>query len=309
MLQMARVRNDLKFNKLMGSIIEVLKGVASAEYFRLQAKRKRFDEFEGYLKDTFQMVDVGDLRHPFLGDPSSPKNIVLITSDAGFLGKLNMSIVYYALNQYNQTDSLTVVGRQGARYLEELGEKFTAFPGIDDDISYSAVVKLRDHIVNSFLDDKLGGAIIIYPHFISFAQQKTQTFQLLPCRFLFPQQSQRPIAQRQFLDELINPQEEIVIEPSLNRVVDYLVKIWVGQIIHLIFWESKLSEWAARVMHLENSSNEIRRQDRRLRLEYFRLQHRISDKNTREILSSICRRRFTILSKQRPLMARELCLR
>lgn len=285
MLQMTRLRKDLGFNRLMGSIVEVLQGVASAEYFHLQKKRKSFDEFEGQLKNVFRIVKLNNFQHSFLGSSASERNIVLITSDAGFLGELNISVVNFALNQYKDGDLFTVVGSQGARYLKEQGREFSYFAGIDDDISYDRVRELRDHIISKFFNKKLGGTIIVYPHFISFALQRTQQLQLLPCRFLFPQDSQTK-------EEEIKSgfwglsSREVIIEPSIKRVVEYLVKIWIGQLIYIIFWESKLSEWAARVMHLERSSTEIKNQDKKLKLQYFRLLHQISDNSTREIFAS-----------------------
>ena len=84
----------------------------------------------------------------------------------------------------------------------------------------------------------------------------------------------------------LSHEEETIIEPSLKRMVEYLVRMWIGQLIHLIFWESKLSEWAARVVHLEKSSTEIKNQDKELKLKYFRILHQISDKSIREIFAS-----------------------
>ena len=287
MIPLAILRKDLAFNKVMESIIEVLKGVAATEYFHLQSKRKSFDEFEGHLRDLFGQVDIQDFQHPFLGAQSGSNNIVLITSDTGFLGELNMSVVNYGLEQYRTSDLLTVVGREGVRYIGEQGTKYTSFPGIDDDISYSAVIKLRDHIVKNFFDKKLSNTVIIYPHFVSFAVQKIEQFQLFPCRFLFPQATGAmgtKAHQAGLLD--VSADEKIILDSPLKSIVEYLVKIWVGQLIHLIFWESKLSEWAARVMHLERSSNEIRDQQKKMRLQYFRTMHERSDKSTREIFVS-----------------------
>jgi len=286
MIPLAILRKDLAFNKVMESIIEVLKGVAATEYFHLQSKRKSFDEFEGYLRDLFERVDISNFQHPFLGGPATSNNIVMITSDSGFLGELNMSVVNYGLAQYRSGDLLTVVGREGVRYIgEQEGASYTSFSGIDDDISYSLVVKLRDHIVRQFFDKKLSSTVIVYPHFISFAVQKIEQFQLFPCRFLFPQESgSGRSGQSGFLK--IDPSEKTILDSSLKSIVEYMVKVWVGQLIHLIFWESKLSEWAARVMHLERSSNEIRDQQKKMRLQYFRTMHERSDKSTREIFVS-----------------------
>jgi len=287
MIPLTVLRKDLAFNKVMESIIEVLKGVAATEYFHLQSKRKSFDEFEGRLRDLFSQVDISNFQHPFLGAPASASNIVLITSDSGFLGELNMSVVNYGLSQYRSDDLLTVVGKEGIRYIGEQGIKYTSFEGIDDDIAYGSVIKLRDYIVKQFFDKKLSSTVIVYPHFVSFAVQKIEQFQLFPCRFLFPQTSGSGALGSHHAGLLdIDPGEKIILDSPLKSIVEYLVKIWVGQLIHLIFWESKLSEWAARVMHLERSSNEIRDQQKKMRLQYFRTMHERSDKSTREIFVS-----------------------
>lgn len=287
MIPLTILRKDLAFNKVMENIIEVLKGVAATEYSHLQSKRRSFDEFEGHLRDLFGQIDISDFKHPFLGAPAALNNIVLITSDSGFLGELNMSIVNYGLAQYKSGDLLTVVGKQGIRYISEHDAKYSSFAGIDDDISYEAVIKLRDHIIKEFLNKKLSNTVIIYPHFVSFSVQKIEQFQLFPCRFLFPQApgSGGP-GEHQTGFWQVNPDEKVILDSSLKVIVEYLVKIWIGQLIYLIFWESKLSEWAARVMHLERSSNEIRDQHKKMRLQYFRTLHERSDKSTREIFVS-----------------------
>jgi ATP synthase F1 gamma subunit len=278
MYKKIKLRNDLEFNKLMGDIIQVLRGVAVAEYFNLQSKTKSFDEYKRHLDDLFQMVNLGNFKHPFLGAPAYPTNFVLITSDTGFLGELNVSVVKTALSQCRNDDLFTVVGKQGARYIGEHGFKHSFLPGIGDDIAYDEVIKLRDHIIDEFSAKKLGGTVIVYPHFISFAMQKVQTFQILPCRFLFPEDSKRR--------PVLNRAPRVLVEPSVKAVVNYLVKAWIGQLLYLVFWESKLSELAARVRHLEKSTNEIKDESRKMKFKYFRLLRQISDKNIREIFAS-----------------------
>ena len=81
-------------------------------------------------------------------------------------------------------------------------------------------------------------------------------------------------------------EEKVILEPSFKKIVEYLVRIWIGYVVYNIFWESKLSEWAARVIYLDGSSDEVRRQAKRARLAYFRAVHENSDKSIREIFSS-----------------------
>jgi len=288
MYQMVAVRKEMEFTKTMGEIVEVLKAIASTEYFSLQKRRKKFNEFEEHLQGFFELVNVEGLTHPFLSSSSEATNIVLITSEAGFLGKLNTLIVNTAIEEYKKGDLITVVGKQGARYIQEHGLKYSYLPGIDDNISYDKIIKLRDIIVTKFLDEKLGSTIIIYPHFVSFAAQEVKKMQILPGRFLFPEKAQfePQSASGVFRPQLPHHKREIIIEPSINRSVEYLIKIWIEQIISFIFWESKLSEWASRVIHLERSSDEIKKEEKELKRLYFRLRHRISDKNIREIYAS-----------------------
>jgi ATP synthase F1 gamma subunit len=284
MLKITELKKDMDFNKLMGGVLEALKGVASSEYFRLQSERKNFADFEKHLKGFFEVIKVNNVEHPFFNDSQGPKNIVLITSDASFLGKLNISVVHSALEQYKEGDLLTVIGKQGVRYAEEIVKDFTVFPGIDDNIPYESMVALRDYIIKVFHEKKLSATTIIYPHFVSFAVQTIQHLQVFPCKALFSndvistshgQTDENPSHQE--------PDEEIIIEPSKKSIVSYIVKTWLVRSIHQIFWESKLSEWAARVIHLEKSVNEIKSQDKALRLKYFRFLHQMSDQNIREI--------------------------
>ncbi|MBN3038722.1 MAG: F0F1 ATP synthase subunit gamma [Candidatus Omnitrophica bacterium] len=278
MFKLTRLRKELDFNREIGGIVNVLSGVASSEFYRLNKARKNLDELGDYLRDFFQIVDVGGFYHPLLEESNLPQALVLITSDLGFLGKLNISIVNAALDKYSGNERLIVVGKQGVRYIEETDMLYTAFPGISDAVQYQEVDKLAEHIIKSFLAEKFGRTSIIYPHFVSFAVWEVTSFQILPCKFLFPKIT---IGQSKEEEE-----DKVILEPGLREIVESLVGLWLKYVLYGIYWESKLAEWAARVMHLEGSLYEIKRLDKKYRFEYFRLLHEISDKNIREILAS-----------------------
>jgi len=282
MFKLNKLRKELDFNKDIADIINVLKGVASSEFYRLQNAKKSFDEFLGYLQGFFRMVDTTGLQHTLLDESSLPQVLLLITSDIGFLGKLNVSVVNTALDQASADDEFIVVGKQGTRYIEETGRKYTSFDGITDEVEYKEAESLAGHILKGFLGKKFCRTTIVYPHFISFAVWKVQTYQLFPCRFLFKESAESG----QEGKERNIDQGGIIIEPALTNVVDHLIRIWINYIIYGIFWESKLAEWATRVMHLEGSSHAIKQRNKKLRSQYFRLIHEVSDKNIREIFAA-----------------------
>ena len=274
MFKLNMLRKELDFNKNIGDIISVLKGVASSEFYRIKKSKKGLDEFLDYLHGFFRMIDISGMQHLFLEDSSLPHALLLITSDIGFLGKLNIAVVNTALEQSSEKDELIIVGKQGARYIDETSRNLTSFAGISDEVKYEEAEGLADFILKGIFSKKFCRTSIIYPHFISFAVWKIQVYQLFPCSFLFQASSKAKKKEAE---------DKIIIEPTLVKVIEYLVRIWIRYILYGIFWESKLSEWATRVIHLEGSSYEIKQMNKKLRSQYFRILHEISDKNIREI--------------------------
>ena len=285
MFKLTKLRKEMQITREMGGIINVLQGVASSEFYRLQKARKQLDEFGNYLRAFFGMVNISGFRHPFLEASTLAPSVLSITSDTGFLGKLNISVINTSLEQCAEKGKMIIVGKQGVRLAEEAGVKpLRSFPGISDEVNYEQVEELGNFIVDSFLGEKIGTVAVVYPHFVSFGIQDVRLYQTLPCRFLFREETRT--SELQGVSPLEEEAEGTIIEPSLSKIVEYLVRIWVNYILYGIFWESKLSEWAARVIHLEGSSFEIEQISKTLRFQYFRLLHEISDKNIREIFSA-----------------------
>jgi len=293
MLTLKQLKTDIQFNRELGGLIEVLKGIASSHFRNVQARREYFKRFSNSLADLFKMVNLLKSKHPFLrhgpeptavsGDGSlnlpyaADKNcIMIITSDEGFLGDLNAQVINAGLSCRKKDDVLIVLGERGAHSLQDAGESFLYFPGIPEEIEHEEAYKLRDYLIQQYMRKKFGKVLIAYPKFISFSQQEVSLKHLLPYTLGVLE---------------ANPEEkktspEVLIEPSENSVIDYLIRIWMEQEIYNILWESKLSELARRVIHLEGSSQVISELNKKLQFFYFRTLHQLSDKNIREIVAS-----------------------
>ena len=278
MLTIKQIKNDMRFNHEVLDLIEVLKGIASAQFRHMQAKREKSLRFQKTLDDFFKMVDLLKSEHPFLEENNSlPTAIIGITSDEGFVGDLNKQIFNNIFEFIKPEDEIIVLGDRGKHFLEELERPFLYFPGVSEDIDYSQAEDLRDYLVKQYLDKKRWGKVlIVYPEFLSFAAQEVRTKQLLPYA---EKKEELSLEKLSFI-------RDIIVEPSSKSIIDYLIRVWLLEEIHNIFWDSKLSEWAARVIHLESSSLDLKRKAGQLGFSYFRALHEVSDKNIREIFAS-----------------------
>ncbi len=178
--------------------------------------------------------------------------------------------------------SLVVIGERGKSYLEEAGESFAYFKGSDEEIEDRQIKRVRNYLLSHYLEQNFEQVLIVYPQFISFSHQEVRTFQLLP--FFQSPSSQTPSHPAGKLGNWVTG--DLLVEPSLNRVVDYLIRLWVEENLHKIFYESKLSELSARALHMEGSFLKLSRLKKNLRMQYTHSVHEAMDKANRDIFAS-----------------------
>jgi len=285
MIPLSQIRANLRFADDLLEMMEVLKAATARQFRILQAKRRGFEPFRNRLDEFMQVLGVGRFRHPFLLSRAQlPKAILVITSDEGFLGGLNANVVGLAYEQATVTDEIIVMGERGARHLSEMySGAFTVLPAVGDDVSYSRATAVRDLLIGKYLSGRIGKVLVVHARFLSLTIQEPFVTKLLPCPELF-----RPLEQRQRFQpgQTQKKEEAAVVEPGPAQAVDFLVRATLTQQMYDIFVDSKLSEYSARIVHLEGSYQEITEMNRHVLFNYFKHMHQKSDKDIREIFAS-----------------------
>jgi len=273
MLTASALKQDMEFNKDFGNIVEVLKTSAIMQFRSLQLKQKPNKEFLDELELCFNILSDKKINHFYLTErPGMPSLIVIVTSDAGFLGELNTLLVNTAIDERKSVqDEIIVLGEQGARYLEDMNLNFTALPGLSEEVDYRQLQGIRDYLFKGY-KDKFGRVLMVYPEFLSLTTQKIKVLQFLPCKL--------PVLQKNKASVIM---ENAILGPNEIKLLERLIEIWSGFNILDIAWSSKQSEYAARIMHLEGSSQELAHINERVAFDYFRLVHTLRDKSIREI--------------------------
>lgn len=342
MKPVAELKKELVFNREMNELIDILKKVATAQFQAVFSRWKKLDNeqrFVNLIPPFFGPLNLKALRHPLFVNPVNNVLSIIITSDAGFLGGLNSSIIENAFGQRRRKEKVqyTVVGEKGREHVENqgtsstmptpqaeaketetpadrktpdsfeaavsyepfldvdvLGEKgrdymdgadstktsFDFVPGVSDQVDPAEAQRLSHHVFRMCLRHKIGKVIVTYPKFISFSQQEVETLDLL-------EWLKNPPAVSSPHDTISELPLEFSYEPFLDKVADYLLRLWLTHKIYEIYWHSKLSEFAARMMHLESSLQELSDMKNKLNLQYFKSKHEITDRTIRDIFGGL----------------------
>ncbi|MFA5356797.1 MAG: FoF1 ATP synthase subunit gamma [Candidatus Omnitrophota bacterium] len=273
MIPVGKLKSNLQFNKNLGDLIEVMKLAATLQFNQFRLKQEPSSEFLTLLDDLFGvLLGVGAGNELLKPREDLPSLLVLISSDEGFLGELNFLLANTLLNNRRRNDIIACTGLQGANYLREIHVDFSFFDSPGEKLDSKVLASLRDFILGQYLKKKIGRVYIVYSRFISISSQQVEIEMLIP--LLSSRQAQKSSV------------ENLLVEPNLRSVAEGWVKSWLDFKLYQIFWSSKLSELAARIMHLEGSVQELRRINSRLNMEYFKYLHGLSDKSIRELTAA-----------------------
>jgi ATP synthase F1 gamma subunit len=269
------LKKDLEFNRGLASLIEALKNIAVAQYRILESKIKTFEEFLLNIESFFEILNTSVINHPFLRESDLPLEVVAVTSDSGLLGGLNMQVINHAFMELEKKPGkLIVMGERGKMYAAESKFPFVAFPGIKDEQRHTQAISLRDYCLQKVLDGSFGALKIIYPHPVSFTVQRIETVNCIPFRPLLKQVEQSVVP------------KDLIFESHPADLVEYIIYTWIEKKFYEIFGLSRLAEFSARYVHLEESSQRLKEIDNKTRLEYFRVRHELIDRNMRELFAA-----------------------
>jgi ATP synthase F1 gamma subunit len=285
MAKLHQLRKELRFNLEFLQLIQTLKNIAAAQYHMLEHEKQRFEEFMNAFGGFFHVVNLVGVDDPLVREMSDVVGIVAVTSDSGFMGGLNAGVVETALGVQGALPDdrveLVVVGEKGAGKFQELRRRYKFFEGIGEQTLYDRAVELGDYLVGRVLDRQIGRVVVVYPRPLSFTQQLVEVVDLLPCGRLFesaPGAGADPAAPER--------ERRVVVESTFTDMVEYLSSVWTVSKLYEMFEDSKLAEYAARAMHLEDSAQKLDKEVKKVRHQCFRAAHEVVDKGMRESFSS-----------------------
>ncbi|MFA6636159.1 MAG: FoF1 ATP synthase subunit gamma [Candidatus Omnitrophota bacterium] len=286
---------ELRFNDEIAELVNVMKNIAVFHFYALQEKKDRSDKTSGEIDGFFSMLDLKGISHPYLKPRAEGTCVIVVTSDEGFMGGLNIRVADAALEAAGMENPVfTVIGAKGELYMRERKKTFTRFSlkdiegsgGKESDAEKreKLACRLKDHIVKGFGNGEFGKAVIFYPRPVSFMVQKVEGVSLLPLERGGASEFQSSVKREDGYARFWGG--DIITESPPDGIMEYLVEKMLIERIRGILVESKLSEFAARAIHLEKSKQKLEESQKTARSRYFRVYRGVVDTNIREVFSS-----------------------
>lgn len=276
MATIARLKQEIQFTGQLGGLLDTIKAIASQQFQALERTARTNQALFDAITAIAGTFDLDRMTHPFIGG-TGPMGVIAVTSDTGLVGGLNQQVMSAALQEYRRAPGvLMVVGERGVAYARDYGLPCRAFGGVVDHDRRALASQVREHALNRVLQGKIGTLSIVYCRALSFTMQRVEVIRALPCTEWFRTSPVRRGARSGL----------ILLESPVLGMLEYLVWIWLGQTLYEVFGWSRLAELSARSVHLEGSSQELKRQVKKLQLRYFRERRELIDRNIRDLFSA-----------------------
>jgi len=267
------LRRRIKSVKNTSQITKAMQMVSATKMRRAQRQALNGRPYTYTLEEVLAKVSgtVNLEEHRLLQPNLSTKTAVLVlTSDKGLCGSLNTNVLRKLQSDENLKSAdvqFFTYGKKGRDFIVRTGKNLVADFATAEHIDALQAVKIRKFLVDLFLKEEIGQVFVLYPTFKSTLQQEPLLVRLLPVSFEMPVEKQ--------------PAEDFLYEPDAARLLDWALTHQIDTQIYQALLEMKASEHSARMVAMQNATDNALELVEDLTLSYNQIRQ---DTITKEIL-------------------------
>ena len=248
-------------------ITKAMNMVAASKLRGAQSNMEKFHPYAAKFSEVIRRLAAGvedTSAYPIITPREEVKRVelVLITADRGLCGSFNNNLITRAekfikeklAQGYEVT--LTAAGRKGGEYFKRRSyDVRKRVLGLLNKPSYGDAVELGRELIEAFENGGADEVYAIYSHFVSVVKQIPTLVKLLP---IVPEKA----------EEKADEYFEYLFEPSHQALLSDLLPNFVHIQILEFFYQTSVSEHAARMAAMENATSNCKELVRSLTLIY-----------------------------------------
>lgn len=245
MATLADIRRRIASLKNTQQITRAMQAVAASKLRRVQARAQAAEPYAQRMSDVLTEVAsrVTGYEHPFLTPrPVKKRLLLLVTSDRGLAGGLNVNAFRVALEYIRQGDTvLDTIGRKGRDYFRRLGVPVIAEVSmIGDRPALKDILPSVTVAIDEYLEGRVDEVALLYTRFVSVARLEPTVSTLIPVRV--PERKD-------------GPRIDYVYEPEPEEVLSQLLPRYVEAQVYAAVLQNQASFYAAQMIAMRNATD------------------------------------------------------
>lgn len=238
---------------------------------KLRTTQQQLDQFVPYATQLTEIMNrvaagVEPEGFPLLMAHEEVVKVELIslTADRGLCGAFNTNLIAAAdkfiqgKEQEGLELSLTQLGRKGRDYFRRRKRPVRVFhEGMLNNPNYADASALGQEVIDLFLSHEVDEVYVCYAEFINIVTQRPVIKKLLP---IAPETMEEEGQEQELL--------EYIFEPSREGVLNDLLPNYINLQLLEVFFQTAVSEHAARMAAMDNAVNNCKEMVRDLTLVY-----------------------------------------
>jgi len=281
------LRRRIKSVKNTAQITKAMQMVAATKMRRAQNQALNGRPYSFNLSSALERLLplINMESHPLLsGNGSGTLGVILLSTDKSLCGALNTNLFRLILASHLTSPPsreaggnvvFYTVGKKGRNFVARSGKNLLAdFENLDT-VTFRQAVQLAKLVTDSFLNGEIGEAYLVYPQFVSTLRQEPAKVKLLPIDLesVIPANAKPDLANAGIqleksgseLDSRLrgndrkenrnDKEKEFLFEPGPDRLLDYILVHHVQIKIYQALLETKASEHSARMIAMQNATD------------------------------------------------------
>jgi F-type H+-transporting ATPase subunit gamma len=246
---------------------------------KYETNHTHFVRVRSTIKDI--LAHTRELSHPYLGESEGGRAAyVVIAADKGLCGGYNHNVLNlaYSTMQKSAERYILTVGQEARVFFERKGYSIDVeFLHVAQNPSLYYARGIAQDLLELFDNGIMNEVYVVYTHFISGMRQEPRVLKLLPLS----------ISNFQDVSEEAQYSAEMVYHPSPREVFDILVPQFIIGLVYGCLVSSLASEQCARMIAMENATNNAEERIADLTMQYNRARQAAITAEISEIIGAL----------------------
>ncbi|MDD2823271.1 MAG: ATP synthase F1 subunit gamma [Candidatus Daviesbacteria bacterium] len=249
------LRRRIKSIKNTAQITKAMQMVAATKMRKAQNQAISARPYIATL--SFALMQVCDKLDPALSPilkvPETGKTVVVtLSSDKGLCGALNTNLfrLITSNNDLNNKDTVFLTrGKKARDFLVRTGKNLEADFENAEHIDFASAVEIRKYVLNGLLSGEIKEVYLLYTDFITTLRQEPRLLKVLPFDSVSILEQCKVYA-----ENAPSLNVEFMFEPDPIKVMEYALIHLLDTQIYQALLETKASEHSARMIAMQNAT-------------------------------------------------------